>query len=341
MRPAITFVALAMVAGACATTSTATPSTAATTSGPSTTTPSTTTSSTTTTPTTTTTPSTTTTEALVVYAVSDDYIVETIAVIEDAAAGGLAYGDGFLYSADFGFTGHRGNTVFKIGLDGSVEVFSQPEKMSQGTGNAFGPDGTLYQSSYGSGDLFAIAPDGTATVVTGDLSGPAGIAVSPDGEVFVDDCNGNRVYRILENGAPDNFVRHTRFQCPNGLTMDGDGNLYVANFNHGLLHMITPDGDVSVLHEFPSPLGHVEYFDGQLFITARRDHLVYRYDLATDVADIIAGTGEAGSADGPGTEATIARPNALAIGPDGTVYINHGTADGNNPTYIRAIRPVG
>ena len=246
-----------------------------------------------------------------------------------------------MYSADFGFTGHRGNTVFKIGLDGSVEVFSQPEKMSQGTGNAFGPDGTLYQSSYGSGGLFAIAPDGTATVITGDLNGPAGIAIAPDGEVFVDDCNGNRAYQILENGAPDIFVRHTLFQCPNGLTIDDEGNLNLANFNHGVLHMITPEGGVSVLHEFPSPLGHVEFFAGQLFITARRDHPEYRYDLATGVVDIIACTGEPGSADGLGSQAAIARPNALAIGPDGTVYINHGTATANNPTYIRAIRPVG
>ena len=148
-------------------------------------------------------------------------------------------------------------SVFRAGKDKS------------GTGNAIGPDETLHQSSYGSGDLFAIAPDGTATVITGDLNGPAGIAIAPDGEVFVDDCNRNRVYRILENGAPDVFVRHTRFQCPNGLTIDA-----------------------------PSPLGHVEFFAGHLFITARRDHLVYRYDLATGVVDIIAGTGEPGSADG-------------------------------------------
>ena len=339
-RTLTSLVVLALVAAACGSASSATTTTSTTTRATTTTVPATTTTTAATT-TTTAASTTTTTEGPTVYAVSDDYIVETIVVIDGAAAGGLAFSEGFLYSADFGFTDSRGDRVLKISLDGSVEVFAQPEKMRQGTGNAFAPDGTLYQSSFGSGDLFAISPDGTITEITGAIGGPTGIAITHEGEVFVDACSSNIVYRMLEDGTPEIFARHTRFQCPNGLTLDDEGNLYVANFRHGELHKITPDGEVSLLHEFPSPLGHVEHFEGQLFITARRDHLIYRYDLATDVADIIAGTGEAGSADGPGSEATIARPNALAIGPDGTVYINHGTADGNNPTYIRAIIPVG
>lgn len=295
-------------------------------------------------PTTTTAEPTTTTVAPVEIGISDEYVVETIAVIDGAATGGLSYWDGFLYHADFGWPGddpNPGSRVFKVGLDGNVEVFSEPEDMLAGTGNTVGPDGLLYQSSFGSGRVFSITPDGTWTLVTDDLVGPTGIVVVEDGTIYVDDCRSNVVYRIPPGETPDPFARHTRFQCPNGLTIDDEGNLYVVNFQHGEVQVIRPNGDIEELYTFPSGLAHVVYHEGQLFITARREHVIYRYDLATGAVDIIAGqAGVAGTEDGPGNEATITRPNAITVGPDGTLYINHGFEEVNNPAYIRAIRKV-
>ena len=52
----------------------------------------------------------------------------------------------------------------------------------------------------------------------------------------------------------------------------------------------------------------------------------------------VVGTGDEGFDDGPGDQATIARPNAIAVGPDGALYINHGGGDGrNDPVWIRRI----
>ena len=56
---------------------------------------------------------------------------------------------------------------------------------------------------------------------------------------------------------------------------------------------------------------------------------------------LIAGSGEVGILDGPGPEAAIGLPNGVAIGPDGSIYINHPiNLDGvsNNPKAIRVIR---
>lgn len=268
--------------------------------------------------------------------------METLVTDLDAAAGGLAIDDdGNLYTADFGYAGHTGNTVFRVDPDGVVEPFASSDLMDQGTGNWFAEDGYLYQSSYGSGHVFRVSADGTMEVLTDEMSGPTGIVVTPEGRIFVDDCNRSQVVEILEDGSTELFASSVRFRCPNGLTIDPEGNFYVVHFNNGFLHKIAPDGEVTELHRFPTQGAHVQYHDGNLFITARVSHLVYRYELATGEVEIIAGSGEAGYEDGPGPDATFGRPNALAISADGTIYVNHGTGSANNPTAIRVIRRAG
>lgn len=276
------------------------------------------------------------------YPVSDEWVMDTLVTDVDAAAGGLALdGDGNLYTADFGYPGHSGNTVFKVSPDGSVAEFASSELMDQGTGNWFADDGYLYQSSYGSGHVFRISADGTMEVLTEEMSGPTGIVVTPEGRIFVDDCNRSQVVEVLEDGSVELFASNVRFACPNGLTIDPEGNFYVVHFNNGYLHKITPDGEVSEIHRFPTQSAHVQYHEGSLFVTARVSHLVYRYDLTTGVVEIIAGSGSPGYEDGPGPEATFGRPNAIAIDDDGVIYVNHGTGAANNPTAIRVIRRSG
>jgi glucose/arabinose dehydrogenase len=54
------------------------------------------------------------------------------------------------------------------------------------TALAFGPDGSLYATEYRLGDIVRIAADGTRSVIAaGALHFPGGIAVAPDGAVFV------------------------------------------------------------------------------------------------------------------------------------------------------------
>jgi hypothetical protein len=59
--------------------------------------------------------------------------------------------------------------------------------------------------------------------------------------------------------------------------------------------------------------------------------------------EIIARNGEPGDADGRGAASSFGRPNAITIGPDGALYINHADADGANPVTIRRIvhEPTG
>jgi sugar lactone lactonase YvrE len=279
------------------------------------------------------------------YPVSDDYVVETVAADIDAGTGGLTLdAEGNLYTADFGYTGHDGNTLFKISPDGSVEPFATHETMDQLTGNRVAPDGTIYQSSYGSGYVYRIDRDGGVEVVTDQMTGPTGVVLTDEGRLLVLDCNRNAVYEVLADGSAELFAGGITegMRCPNGVTQDPDGNLYVVNYGHGQLMKVSSDGsELSVLHSFPGGNAHVVYYDGMLFITARETNHIFRYDLATGEVDVIAGTGEAGLTDGPGPEATFGSPNAIVVDEDGNIYFNHGSDTGLNPTAIRVLRPAG
>ncbi len=293
-------------------------------------------------PTTTTVPETTTSTAVPTpdsYEVSPDYSVETVLAELDAGTGGLAVdGEGNLYHADFGYPDHVGNTIFKVTPNGEVSEFASSDLFTSLTGNTFGPDGKLYQSSFGSSNVVTVDPDGTVELLTDEVRGPTGIVVTDEGRVFVDSCRGNQVFEVFPDGTAEVIASGVGMNCPNGLTIDDDGNLYVVNFDTGFMQRITPEGDIEAIYRFPSGNAHVVHVDGYLYVTARVDHRVYRYEIATGDVVTVVGTGDQGFDDGSGNVATIARPNAIAVGPDGALYINHGGGEGrNDPVWIRKI----
>lgn len=338
MRGRVLLPAFALLLGACAGTTTATTSvepTTTTSPAPPTTVMPTTTSSTM--------PPTTTTTSFP-YPIRAGYTVETIVTELDAAAGGLSVDtDGFLYSADFGEPGRRATRVYRISPEGDVDVFADDSRIFTASGNEFGPDGTLYQSSFRSSQVFAIDPDGNATPFDGRFSGPVGLAYAGDGRIFVAECTLGRIRVINPDGTNETWASDDRFQCPNGLTLDPDENLYMADFGSGDVFKISPEAEVSLLATLPGGNnGHLEYHEGELIVAARGAHQIYAVGLDGNI-ELIAGSGETGLSDGPGPEADIGLPNAVAIGRDGTIYVNHANNDGqsNAPTGIRAIRPPG
>lgn len=272
------------------------------------------------------------------YPVSDEYLVETVVTGIEAGTGGLAVApDGTMYQADFGYPGHFGDTVYRIDPDGTVTPLVESDEMKSLTMTTFGPDGRLYQSSYGSDRVFTIDADGTFETVAEGIQGPTGLVVLEDGTVVVEAFDSGIIHKVLPDGTVTDWVRDAEFNGINGLAQDPDGVFYVANFRDGALFSVDQEGAVTRLHEFPKATAHVAYLDGSLFVTSRLGYVVFRYDLATGATEIVAGDGEPGDRDGRGGEASFGRPNAITVGPDGALYINHADGSQARPVTIRKI----
>lgn len=270
--------------------------------------------------------------------VSDEWVVETVVPELDSGTGGLAIDPtGAMYVGDFGQPDKPGTVVRRIGPDGTVETFATDEGMGSLTMTTFGPDGTLFQSSYGTDRVYAIDATGTPTLLTDEIRGPTGVAPLADGRLLIASYAVGTIYELQPDGTLDEWSKSPRYRGLNSLSQGPDGTIYAADHRDGQIFAVTPDGEPELLIEFPKPTSHVVYHDGSLFVTARTAYVVFRYDLATGDAEIIAGNGEAGDADGRGVAASFGSPNAITVGPDGALYINHGGGANNWPVTIRRI----
>ena len=188
----------------------------------------------------------------------------------------VADGSGIVYVADT-----MNHSIRKISLSGVVSTFAG--KTGEGgyiNGPAaearFGaPDaltidksGNIYVMDYWTASLRKITPDGTVSTVTGSewLSNPL-------------------------DGAPD----VVGFNHPVGLSVDPDGNLYVADRDNNAIRKVLPEGFVGTL------VG-----DYQMGIN--------RVGLMRDGSDMPLGA----------NYGAVAAPKGVAVGPDGAIYVTAG-----------------
>ena len=91
------------------------------------------------------------------------------------------------------------------------------------------------------------------------MNGPAGMAFDPDDNLYIADCNNNRVQKFTKDGkflsqwgGPGNG--DGEFNMPWGVCLDRDGNVYVADWRNDRVQKFSPSGDLLVKFEV-SPTG--------------------------------------------------------------------------------------
>jgi sugar lactone lactonase YvrE len=192
------------------------------------------------------------------------------------------------------------------------------------------------------------------------LSCPAGIAIDCNDNIYVTDSNDNAIYRITQDGivttlASDTGVSGTidanginaRFNCPTGIAIDCNDNMYVADSNNHTIRKISMDGIVTTLAGqagsygsndannndalFNFPTGIAADCNDNIYVADSNNNTV-RWITSNDFVITLAGqAGIYGSIDANGTDACFNYPTGIAIDCNDNIYI----ADSNNHTIRR------
>lgn len=257
------------------------------------------------------------------------------------AVGGVAVdGLGYVYHANFR------NAVWRF--TPGVGAERHADGLYGASGNAIGPRGELYQSSFTGNYVSRVDRDGTVTTLADSgLNGPVGIAVGDDGTLVICNCTSNEIVRIDRQGTVTVLASGPLFACPNGITRDDRGDFYVVNFSNTTVVRITPDGSASAFADIPGSAGngHIIFARDGFYVTKFRGHQVFR--LHRDgTSRVIAGTGTRGHTDGPALEARLSQPNGIAwAAATGELWINelvsgNGVRGGAARSLLRRIRII-
>jgi gluconolactonase len=181
-------------------------------------------------------------------------------------AGGFAFTEGPTSDSEGNvfFTDQPNNRILKWSVDGRLSTFLEPAGRSNGM--YFGAGGSLLTCADEKTELWAIAPDGTRTVLAKEfagkpLNGPNDVWERPDGAVYFTDPfyerdwwdysvqpqDGEQVYFLSADRQTLRRVT-TDLVKPNGIVGTPDGRtLFVADIRAGRTYAfdIQPDGSLT------------------------------------------------------------------------------------------------
>ena len=184
---------------------------------------------------------------------------------------------------------------------------------------------------------------------------PGGIAIDPNGNVYVADGGNNMVMRIAPNGTltvvagngiagfsgEGGQATSAALHSPSAVTLDSSGNIYIAdNFNgrirkvsNGIITTVAGavaggnagplgDGGPAILANIDSPDTVAVDSAGALYIADENDCRVRK--VLNGIITTVAGTGAPGYTGdgGPATKATLNHPVGVAVDAAGNLYIS-------------------
>ena len=257
------------------------------------------------------------------------------------------------------------------GSTGSSDGTGPAAQFNYPFGVAVDGSGNVYVTDSGNDTIRKITPGGAVTTVAGTpgmagssngtgaaalFNTPIGIAVDGSGNLYVVEQGNFDVRKIAPGGvvttlagtagtkgALDGTGPAAQFNLPAGCAVDGNGNVYVADYGNSSIRKITPAGVVTTLAghstyegsadgtgaaaQFYSPVGIAVDGMGNLYVAEQTNNTVRKVTPA-GVVTTLAGTPPAvgspsvgGSTNGTGAAALFNAPNGIAVDGAGNVYV--------------------
>ena len=278
-------------------------------------------------------------------------------------------------------------SICKITPAGVVSLFAGSATQQQGNADGLGTAarferarGIAFDSAgrlvvIDESTLRRITPDGNVTRWVGAssygayadgsfaqarFSAPAGITSDAAGNLYVAD-SGNYSVRKLAGGqvttlagSPTNYTvidgtgTAAGFNSPQGITVDAQGNVFVADTYRHVIRKITPQGVTTTFAGANDQHGHVDATGGaarlaypndlvadaagNLYVTDSNNYGIRKITPA-GVVTTLAGGGR-GTSDGTGAAATFDEPAGIAIDGAGNLYVG-------DTGLIRKVTPAG
>jgi len=280
------------------------------------------------------------------------------------------------------------NFVGQPGGAGTVNGTGSAARVDYPYGVTVDRAGNVYVAEPNSSLIRQVTPAGVVTTVAGSaglsgsadgtngaarFSGPFGMAVDTNGNVYVADCYNKSIRKLTPVGtnwvvttvAGNGVVGNTdgtngtvRFNFPQGVAVDSGGNVFVADTRNHSIRMLTPVGTNWVATTLAgSATNGAGYADGtnsaalfnnpndvavdstgNLFVADWGNHSIRKLTpVGTNwVVTTVAGNGVGGYVDGTNSAARLRNPGSLAVDTNNNVFV----ADTYNNA-IRKLTPVG
>gem|GEM_PF-426707 len=292
------------------------------------------------------------------------------------------FGTAKIATADAIYEDYTFSTFVGPGSDGAgwFDGFNTEARFNGPTGMAKDADGNLYIADSKSNTIRKTAPNGLVTTVAGlagssgsidgigaaaRFNNPLGIAVGPDGTIYVTDTSNHTIRKISPSGvvttlagspgvagAVDGTGSAARFRFPSGVVVDAGNNVYVADSSNHAIRKITPIGVVTTFagslgHSgsadktgtsagFNSPTGLAIDSSGNIYVADSGNNTIRKITAGAAVDTLAGLAGSIGSADGTNKTARFSNPTEIVVDGNGNVYV----ADSQNDA-IRKITPAG
>ncbi len=261
------------------------------------------------------------------------------------------------------------NTIRKVTTAGNVTTFATG--LNSPSGLAIDNAGNLFVSTEGNHSIYKVSTSGTVQFVAGgggagangsgaddgvgasaSFNVPSGLAIDPQGNVYVADKFNNKIRKVTPAGVvssfagsgligiDDGFGALASFYNPTGIVIDTAGNFFVADQFNNLIRKVSPAAEVTTIAgdgsngtldgaalsaSFYRPYDINVDIYGNLYVSDQNNNKIRKISTSGVVTTLAGGGGSGfyggGCGNGVGLLASFKYPAGITLHPSGIFYL--------------------